>query len=296
MGRFQGGILEFLWRYELSHAQRSVFVAVLFLFLTHLAVNAWVGSGARCLNDTFIWTETEAVRSACQEWLVNPWGSSELRNFVAAWEDLVADAVGFIVFHEPEISTSMPYWLDWYAEEHPEFRALRHVEFRLSVKKCRFANTLLVPLPAAAEPVDAVRLEDSPSPRSPTTRLSPSQSRGGLLHVPSPDPLVGRLPEFVSVSLSPVNNLAPASPAIPCAGVGPGAFRQPDEEQGPPHLPLWGGFPTPPIDGGLPSTDELLPASVTFEWNELMAVMVAHYYDPAGEGHDPTMEVEALLN
>ena len=90
------------------------------------------------------------------------------------------------------------------------------------------------------------------------------------------------------------NNLAPASPSIPCAGAGPGAYRQPDEEQGPPHLPLWGGFPTPPIDGGLPSTD--VSASVTFEWNELVAAVVAQFYDPAEEGHDPTMELEALLN
>jgi len=290
----EGGVLNILWRYELSHAQRSVFVAVLFLFLSHLAVNACFGSGAMHINDTPIWGAAEAVRSACQDWLVNPWGSSELRNFVAMWEDLVADAVDYILFRDPEISTSMPYWLDWYAEEHPEFRALRHVEFTLSVKKCRFANTLVpLPRPAAAEPVDAVRLEDTPPSRSPTQRLSPG--RGESLSVPmQDDPLVLPSPQFVPVSLSSsaVNN---STPSIPCAGAGPGAFRQPDEEQGPPHLPLWGGFPTPPIDGGLPSTDEL-PASVTFEWNELMAAMVAHYYDPAEEGHDPTMELEALLN
>ena len=119
---------------------------MLFCFLTHLAVNAWVGSGADHLNDTVIWRATEAVRSACQDWLVNPWGSWELRNFVAMWEDLVEDAVGYKVFRDPDISTSMPYWLDWYAEENPEFRELRHVDFTLSVRACRSANTL-VPSP-----------------------------------------------------------------------------------------------------------------------------------------------------
>ena len=29
LAHFQGGIIHFLWRYELSHAQRSVFVAVI---------------------------------------------------------------------------------------------------------------------------------------------------------------------------------------------------------------------------------------------------------------------------
>ena len=111
---FKGGILNILWRYELTHAQRSVFVAVLFLFLTHLAVNACFGSGAMHINNTPIWGAAEAVRSACQDWLVNPWGSWELRNFVAKWEDLVADAVDYILIRDPEISTSMPYWLDWY--------------------------------------------------------------------------------------------------------------------------------------------------------------------------------------
>ena len=278
-----GMILDTLWRAELTHAQRSVFAAVLYLFLSHLAVNACFGSGAMHINDTPIWGAAEAVRSACQDWLVNPWGPFELRNFVVKWDDLVADALDFILFQGSEISTSMPYWLDWYASAYPEFRELQHVDFPLSVQKCRFFANTVTAAAAAAEP----RLEDS-SPRSPTTRHSPSQSRGGLLHVTDYDPLVLPVPTFVSV---PVNNL-PGSPSIPCAGAGPGAFRQP----GIPHLQLWGGFPTPPIPGGLP-TDELeLPASVTFEWNELMATMVAHYYDPAEEGHDPTMDLEALLN
>ncbi|EOD38506.1 hypothetical protein EMIHUDRAFT_224635 [Emiliania huxleyi CCMP1516] len=109
---FKGVILNTLWRAELSRGQRSIFVAVLFCFLTHLAYNAW-GGWPSVINDTVIWTATEAVRSACQDWLANPWVS--LPRFVAMWEDLVEDAVVYTLHWDPEIPTSMPYWLDWRA-------------------------------------------------------------------------------------------------------------------------------------------------------------------------------------
>ena len=147
---FQGGILNFLWRVKLTYEQRSIFAAVLFCFLTDLAVNAWgAKSAAGNINDTAIWGATEAVRCACQDWLVTL-GVGELRNFIVKWQNLVNAAVTYLVDKALPITISMPHWLDRYAAETPEFRELRYAEFELSVHKCRITNTLVPASPSAA--------------------------------------------------------------------------------------------------------------------------------------------------